>query len=198
MAICMPALKQLRICSTVFAVRFPCSLNLGNISATLRGRREFSCRYAPDVHPSMTVRSKDPKAILILFSDGHGLAQASSDRLVRLAVKRFSRISKTANPTLRLVNIVVSGSMEQPVDLDRLSLQARECVFEPEQFSGAMIRIRRKGLMIGFALVFSSGKFTLLGVKRYEDIQLCVRELQDLLMSALYPSNDAVQLGICS
>jgi len=177
-------LAECRICSTVFAIRFFHLPDLEEICVRLEQNQQFSVRYDPHRHPTITVRSKNPKAILIFFRDGHGLAQAISETRVKLAVKRFSRAVGIPEPTIRLVNIVVHGSMGQTLNLDNISVKIPGCVFEPEQFPGAMIKISCGNEIAGFALVFSSGKFSITGLKRYEDIPLCVRQLHELVLNS--------------
>jgi TATA-box binding protein (TBP) (component of TFIID and TFIIIB) len=130
----------------------------------------------------MTVRSKSPRAIMIFFRDGHGLAQARSESQVKTALNRLSKTIGLRVPSSKLVNLVLSGSFGRVIDLDELSIRTARCLFEPEQFPAAMIKIGDRGKeVMGSALVFASGKFSITGIKNYEDTKKCIDKLVEIV-----------------
>ena len=117
---------------------------------------------------------------MIFFKDGHGLAQARSERRVKMALKRFSATVASGAPSCKLANIVVSRSLGRTVNLDEVSIRNAGCVLEPEQFPAAMMKIIGGDHTLGSALVFSSGKFSIAGIKRREDVATCISKLYEM------------------
>lgn len=71
-------------------------------------------------------------------------------------------------PTIRIQNIVVSSDLHATIDLYALSKNAREVDYEPEQFPGAIFRIKEPKAVI---ILFKNGKLICTGCRTKPDIR---------------------------
>ena len=85
------------------------------------------------------------------------------------------------------MNIVASGSLSGPVDLEELCKRARtgRLMYEPEQFPGVIYRMESPRVVF---LIFSTGKIVCVGAKKEEDVYEAVENLRRGLeeMEVLY------------
>jgi len=63
-------------------------------------------------------------------------------------------------PTIKIQNIVVSADLHATIDLYALSKNVREVDYEPEQFPGAIFRIKEPRAVI---ILFKNGKLICTG-----------------------------------
>ncbi|WP_262178336.1 hypothetical protein [Haloarcula laminariae] len=79
----------------------------------------------------------------------------------------------------KITNIAVSGDLGTPLQLEDLSVDNGDSVFEveyePEQFPAAIVRV--KEISVTFML-YSTGKFVIQGLRRREDIEPAIRRIQ--------------------
>jgi len=78
----------------------------------------------------------------------------------------------------KISNIVVLANLEKHVDLLKLAEELR-IVYEPEQFPGAILRLREPFKVT--ILLFASGKAILTGLKSSNQIEGVIRELSGLI-----------------
>lgn len=78
---------------------------------------------------------------------------------------------------MEIVNIVASGNLGLELDLNSLydDLDVENIQYEPEQFPGLQIRFTDDGPVI---ILFSSGSYTIVGVKSNEQLQTLYNCLQ--------------------
>ena len=79
---------------------------------------------------------------------------------------------------IKIVNIVVSTSLEHDIPLEKMAATLSNTEYNPEQFPGLVIRIKEPKTS---ALIFSSGKVVCTGTKSEEEVYKAV----DLLVSNL-------------
>ena len=83
---------------------------------------------------------------------------------------RNLNLSVDDDPTVTVQNVVVSGDLDETLNLDAtaigLGLEAVE--YEPEQFPGLIYRLEEPDVV---ALLFSSGKIVITGCKRFENAE---------------------------
>ncbi|WP_319537608.1 TATA-box-binding protein [uncultured Methanospirillum sp.] len=84
-------------------------------------------------------------------------------------------MSEEKTQSLKIENIVASGSIADSIDLEMISAKIENCELNKKRFPGAVYRIMDPKVAF---LVFSSGKVVITGVKSPEDLVLC----QDILM----------------
>lgn len=76
-----------------------------------------------------------------------------------------------------IINIVCSGSLNQPVNLETLSATpGREVIYNPKKYHGAYLVIESRKITI-----YKSGKYIITGLKQIEDVD----RFYSLLRSAL-------------
>jgi transcription initiation factor TFIID TATA-box-binding protein len=76
--------------------------------------------------------------------------------------KTSKKVSNKSKPTVKIVNIVCSSSLEQDIPLIRLAETLPNTEYNPEQFPGLIMRIKEPKTS---ALIFSSGKIVSTGAK---------------------------------
>ncbi len=119
---------------------------------------------------------------------------AKSEREARKAILKVARELKKGGiiiigkPEIKIQNIVASGSLGGPVDLEGLCEQARvggSLMYEPEQFPGAIYRMESPSVVF---LIFPAGKIVCVGAKKegeiYEGVENLRRRLEG--MNVLY------------
>lgn len=151
--------------------------------------------YRPEVFPGLAFRLKKPKTCTLIFHSGRMVCTgAKSEGEARKAIMKVARelrgagIIITGKPEIKIQNIVASGNLGGPVDLEGLCERARvggNFMYEPEQFPGAMYRMDSPKVVF---LIFSAGKIVCVGAKREEEIYEGVENLRRRLkeMGVLY------------
>ena len=81
---------------------------------------------------------------------------------------------KTPERDLKVVNIVVSSSLEHDIPLEKMAATLSNTEYNPEQFPGLVIRIKDPKTS---ALIFSSGKIVCTGARTLEDVHAAVKKI---------------------
>ena len=68
-------------------------------------------------------------------------------------------------PIIEIVNVVASATIEQPLDLDDITMKFPDVEYHPEQFPGAVFRLKSPKTA---TLLFGSGKMVCTGAKSEE------------------------------
>lgn len=141
--------------------------------------------WRPEVFPGLAFRLKRPKTCTLLFKTGRMVCTgAKSEREARKAILNVARQLKkagiiiTGKPEMRVQNIVASGSLGGPVDLEELCKRARlggSLMYEPDQFPGAIYRMESPRVVF---LIFSAGKIVCVGAKKEEQVYEAVETLR--------------------
>ncbi len=79
-----------------------------------------------------------------------------------------------AKTDIRIVNIVVSTSLEHDIPLEKMAATLSNTEYNPEQFPGLVIRIKEPKTS---ALIFSSGKVVCTGAKTIEEVALSLQKI---------------------
>lgn len=77
-------------------------------------------------------------------------------------------------PNTKIVNIVISTSLEHKIPLERLIMDLPNTEYNPEQFPGLIMKIREPRASF---LIFSSGKIVCTGTKSLEEVELAIARL---------------------
>lgn len=81
-----------------------------------------------------------------------------------------------------ITNIAVNGDLETPLQLEALSMKLTadgiDVEYEPEQFPAAIVKLDSPPVTF---LLFSTGKFVIQGLRRFEDIEPAIERVQALL-----------------
>ncbi len=82
--------------------------------------------------------------------------------------------TKESKRDLRVVNIVVSTSLEHLIPLEKMAATLSNTEYNPEQFPGLVIRIKDPKTS---ALIFSSGKVVCTGARTLEDVRESINKI---------------------
>jgi len=151
--------------------------------------------YRPEVFPGLAFRLKRPKTCTLIFNSGRMVCTgAKSEREARRAILKVARelrkggIIIPGKPEIKIQNIVASGSLGGPVDLEELCERARvgeSLMYEPDQFPGLIYRMESPRVVF---LIYSNGKIVCVGAKKEEEIYEATENLRRKLkeMKVLY------------
>jgi len=81
---------------------------------------------------------------------------------------------KPGDRTIRVVNIVVSTSLEHDIPLEKMAAVLSNTEYNPEQFPGLVIRIKDPKTS---ALIFSSGKVVCTGAKSLDKVEESIQQI---------------------
>ena len=83
-------------------------------------------------------------------------------------------MTKKVARDIKIVNIVVSASLEHDIPLEKMAATLSNTEYNPEQFPGLVIRIKEPKTS---ALVFSSGKIVCTGARTIEKVQESIKKI---------------------
>ncbi len=83
--------------------------------------------------------------------------------------KESSGVHVKINPQVKIQNIVVSADLHANIDLFSLSKNIKEVDYEPEQFPGAIFRIKEPKAVI---ILFKNGKLICTGSNTTKNIKI--------------------------
>ena len=86
--------------------------------------------------------------------------------------------SAVDDTTIRIVNIVVSTSLEHDIPLEKMAAVLPNTEYNPEQFPGLVIRIKEPKTS---ALIFSSGKVVCTGARTLEKVEESIAKIIESL-----------------
>ena len=172
--------REIRIQNVVASAAFKHSIDLDAIVKAFP-----HVQYQPLVFPGLAFRLKKPKTCTLIFNSGRMVCTgAKSESEAAKAIMKVARelraagIIITGKPEMiHITNIVASGSLGAPVDLEELCQRAR-LMYEPEQFPGAIYRMESPRVVF---LIFSTGKIVCVGAKKEEDVYEAVEKLRRML-----------------
>lgn len=96
--------------------------------------------------------------------------------------KQVKKTAKTQVPvkakkeevSIKVVNIVISSSLEQDIPLEKMAATLSNTEYNPEQFPGLVIRIKEPKTS---ALIFSSGKIVCTGARSMEEVERSIEKI---------------------
>jgi len=144
--------------------------------------RHFAeCEYNPERFPGLVMRIVNPKATILIFSTGKmvvtGMRDAAeADAVVAIVIKNLkqAKVNITAEPVITIQNIVASGDLHVPVDLNEASITMDNAMYEPEVFPGLIYRMQEPKTVF---LIFSTGRIVCTGAKTKEIVAEAVEKL---------------------
>jgi transcription initiation factor TFIID TATA-box-binding protein len=81
---------------------------------------------------------------------------------------------KKEEVSIKVVNIVISSSLEQDIPLEKMAATLSNTEYNPEQFPGLVIRIKEPKTS---ALIFSSGKIVCTGARSMEEVERSIEKI---------------------
>src|SRR5271157_6136569 len=152
------------------------------IDLHILARKFDDVEYNPERFPGLVMRVAEPKATILVFSTGKmvvtGLRQASdADPVVSEVIKRITKAKiSVSNPVITVQNIVASGNLYTPIDLNLAAVVMDNAMYEPEVFPGLIYRMADPKVVF---LVFSNGKIVCTGAKTKEIVAQAIRKLNE-------------------
>jgi len=142
--------------------------------------------YRPKKFPGLVFRLKRPKTATLIFNSGKLVCTgAKSEKLAHSAINKVVRELKKAGiiilskPKIKVENMVASADIHGKVDLEAAAEFLDNIMYEPEQFPGAVYRMKEPKVVI---LIFSSGKLVITGAKRAEQVHEAAEKMRAILM----------------
>lgn len=100
-------------------------------------------------------------------------AKKVKKKAVRKA-KKPRKESRGAPKDIKVVNIVVSSSLEHDIPLEKMAATLSNTEYNPEQFPGLVIRIKEPKTS---ALIFSSGKIVCTGARSMDKVKEAIKKI---------------------
>ncbi len=91
-----------------------------------------------------------------------------------MEAQKMAKKKKSSKKEIRVVNIVVSTSLEHDIPLEKMAATLSNTEYNPEQFPGLVIRIKEPKTS---ALIFSSGKVVCTGAKSMDKVEESIKKI---------------------
>lgn len=88
--------------------------------------------------------------------------------------KKKSKKESNVKRDIKIVNIVVSTSLEHDIPLEKMAATLSNTEYNPEQFPGLVIRIKEPKTS---ALIFSSGKVVCTGARTIKEVEESLKKI---------------------
>lgn len=142
-------------------------------------------KYNPDQFSGLVYRLKRPRTTTLLFKSGKMVCTgAKSTRSASTAIHQVisaltnQGIVIVATPIPKIENIVASGYLGGPVDLECVAERLFRTMYEPEQFPGLVYRMDTPKTVF---LIFANGKIVCTGAKSEDALSEATQNLKDTL-----------------
>ncbi|MBD3408132.1 MAG: hypothetical protein GF411_18570 [Candidatus Lokiarchaeota archaeon] len=160
---------EYRLVNAVWSGDFGKRIDLDEIAASF----PFRATFEVEKFPGMRWKDKEGKNILHVFASGKFIVTLYIEpEQVRFMLQDFiecynslyffRKESHLSMPDVELQNLVATGKIEKSLNLELLSLELENTVYEPEQYPGLVWRIRRYNVTV---ILFGSGAFTITGAE---------------------------------
>ena len=179
--------RDIKIVNIVVSTSLEHDIPLEKMAATLS-----NTEYNPEQFPGLVIRIKEPKTSALIFSSGKVVCTgARTIEKVQESIKKIIKSLEKINikikikPEIKIVNIVASGSVGMPLNLNELATQLQNVEYEPEQFPGLVYKLQAsKTNPQATFLLFSNGKIVCTGTKSEEEVHLALDKLIENLKKA--------------
>lgn len=168
--------KSIRVVNIVVSANLGKPIPLEKMAATLS-----NTEYNPEQFPGLVIRIKDPKTSALIFSSGKIVCTGANTMddvyaSIKKIIKSLEKINVKIKefPEVHVQNIVASGTVGMPLNLNVLALKLENTEYEPEQFPGLVYKIPE--LRATF-LLFSNGKVVCTGTKSEEAVNIALDKL---------------------
>jgi len=172
-------------------VKSKTSLKIQNIVATTSLGKEIpltklaktiqTTTYNPETFPGLILRIKKPKSAVLVFASGNLVCTGTKSilqvkQVIEQVIKTLRKINIkiTGKPKITVQNIVASGSINIPLNLNFLALELENTEYEPEQFPGLVYKLIEPNATF---LLFSNGKLVCTGTKNNQQLEDSMTQL---------------------
>ncbi|MBU0980396.1 MAG: TATA-box-binding protein [Nanoarchaeota archaeon] len=175
--------KEIQVVNIVVSTSLGHDIPLEKMAATLS-----NTEYNPEQFPGLVIRIKEPKTSALIFSSGKIVCTGarSMDKVeesIKKIIKSLEKINVkiTIKPDIKIQNIVASGSVGMPLNLNVLAMKLDNTEYEPEQFPGLVYKLPEAKATF---LLFSNGKIVCTGTKSEEEVHKALDKLVENLKKA--------------
>lgn len=158
---------EIKVVNIVVSTSLEHDIPLEKMAATLS-----NTEYNPEQFPGLVIRIKEPKTSALIFSSGKVVCTgARTLDKVEESIKRIIKSLEKINikikikPDIKIQNIVASGTVGMPLNLNTLAMKLDNTEYEPEQFPGLVYKLPEARATF---LLFSNGKVVCTGTKSEE------------------------------
>jgi len=151
------------------------------VSLTKLARTQGNTEYNPEQFPGLVLRVKNPKSAVLVFSSGNLVCTGTKSidqvkKVIDSVIKQLRRINVriTEKPKITVQNIVASGAINMPFNLNILALELPNTEYEPEQFPGLVYKLDEPTATF---LLFSNGKLVCTGTKNRAQLNDSMKQL---------------------
>ena len=137
--------------------------------------------YNPETFPGLILRVKKPKSAVLVFASGNLVCTGTKSILqVKQVIEQLIKTLRKINvkvvgkPKITVQNIVASGSINIPLNLNFLALELENTEYEPEQFPGLVYKLVEPNATF---LLFSNGKLVCTGTKNNQQLEDSMTQL---------------------
>ena len=149
---------------------------LEKMAATLH-----NTEYNPEQFPGLVMKIKDPKTSALIFSSGKIVCTGARtlddvSAAIRKIIKSLEKIKIKIEkePEFTVQNIVASGAVGMPLNLNTLAMKLDNTEYEPEQFPGLVYKMPE---IHATFLLFSNGKVVCTGTKSEAEVHNALKKL---------------------
>ena len=155
---------------------------VGNFNLTTIERKILNAKYE-SVFNGIKIKEVNIKSTIILFSSGNITIYGNkSENLAKsLLYKTLKKIKKINGiigsdciKKLDIINVVGVGKLSDDIDLEKISRNGTNIIYEPEQFPGIIFRPYNNQIV---STIFASGKITIVGGKNELQIKKAFNDI---------------------
>ena len=172
--------KMVKVVNIVVSTSLEHDIPLEKMAATLS-----NTEYNPEQFPGLVIRIREPKTSALVFSSGKVVCTGA--RSIDKVEESISQIIKSLEkiginikikPKINIQNMVASGAVGMPLNLNVLAMKLDNTEYEPEQFPGLVYKLPQAKATF---LLFSNGKIVCTGTKSEDEVHAAVEQLVENL-----------------
>ncbi len=168
--------RDIKVVNIVVSSSLKHDIPLEKMAATLS-----NTEYNPEQFPGLVIRIKEPKTSALIFSSGKIVCTgartiAKVEESIKKIIKSLEKIGIKIKikPEIKIQNIVASGSVGFPLNLNVLAMKLPNTEYEPEQFPGLVYKLLDAKATF---LLFSNGKVVCTGTKSEKEVYAALDKL---------------------
>jgi len=167
---------EIKVVNIVVSSSLEHDIPLEKMAATLS-----NTEYNPEQFPGLVIRIKEPKTSALIFSSGKIVCTGarSIDKVEESIQKIIKSLEKIGinikiKPEIKIQNIVASGHIGFPLNLNLYAMKLENTEYEPEQFPGLVYKLAEAKATF---LLFSNGKVVCTGTKTEDEVYAALDKL---------------------
>ena len=143
-----------------------------------------NCEYEPDVYFALIHRFTNPKLSILINRSGKIIftgAKSIKD-IENVRNKFYNELELLGYHPIKneisITNIVTIATLGRNIDIDKIARSSYMIDFNPETFPGLILKNKNPKFT---SQIFNNGKFTIIGLKRFEDIEPAIDSIKKII-----------------